>query len=220
MTGVEDIAVVTIPHRFSNRFPGVRIHESTDLRDEHVTEVDGLPTTTFARTLFDLCRGRNLSAMRRLAERAIVDRRVTKADLDQVLTEIGRRGRPGTALFRELIDALGEGRRLPESELERRTIELIVQSGLPHPSVQARLPWRTEISGRVDLLYPEARLIIECDGRRWHSTSDSFQRDRRRDNLAQLGGWMVLRFTWLDVTTRGLEVVAQVRQALMMRSVA
>jgi len=215
--GVPRIPDVTIQHRFSNRFAGVQVHESTDLRDSHILALSGLQTTTVARTLFDLCHGRQLSAIRKLAERAILEHKVVQTDFERVLGEVGRRGRPGTTLFRELVQALGLQSQLPESELERRMVQVLFDAGLPAPTLQSSLPWRTCVSGRVDLLYPARRLIIECDGRRWHSTTESFQRDRQRDNLAQLDGWMVLRFTWEDVMKRRLAVVDQVRRALSAR---
>ncbi len=211
---------VTIPHRLSNRFGAVVVHESTDLFLEHITTVDGLPTTTVARTIFDLARDKSLSELRRVTDDALTRRKLGPEDLGLVLTRIGRRGRPGTASIRMLVTELSVQLVAPESELERKAIALLNQAGLPSPVLQFDLPWRTDTSGRVDLAYPIARLIVELDGRQWHSTAESFQRDRRRDNLAQLDGWIVLRFTWEDVTRRPRETVAQVRSALHSRLTA
>ena len=52
------------------------------------------------------------------------------------------------------------------------------------------------VNGRVDFAYPQIRLIIELDGRAWHSTLEAFESDRMRDNHAQLAGWRVLRITY------------------------
>ena len=48
------LPTVTIQHRFSNRFPGVIVHESTDLAPHHVVTVNGLPTTSSPRTILDV----------------------------------------------------------------------------------------------------------------------------------------------------------------------
>ena len=48
----------------------------------------------------------------------------------------------------------------------------------------------------------------------WHHTPEAFQIDRERDNLAQLAGWRILRFTWKDVTERPFYVESTVRRAL------
>ncbi|QVQ51746.1 DUF559 domain-containing protein [Spiractinospora alimapuensis] len=53
----------------------------------------------------------------------------------------------------------------------------------------------------VDLLFREARALVECDGQEPHRHPEALYRDRRRQNkLAQaFPGWRILRFTWNDV---------------------
>ncbi len=68
--------------------------------------------------------------------------------------------------------------------------------------------------GRVDIVYLDSKLIVEADSWRWHNDPRSWQADRRRDNLAQLAGWTVLRFTWADLTRRPSYVVAAVKAGL------
>ncbi len=214
---VKGRAVVTVPHRMSNRFTGVEIHESTDLQPGHITTVDHLPVTTVPRTLFDLSIVLGHRQLMRVVDNAISTRQVQPSDLAVVLAEIGRRGRPGTTRFRQMVAELAPGYVAPESELERRMIDLLELAGFPPPVRQSPFPWRTSVDGRLDLVYPESRVIIECDGRRWHTTAEAFERDRRRDNLAQLNGWLILRFTWTDTTRHAHVVVEQVRQALALR---
>ena len=50
--------------------------------------------------------------------------------------------------------------------------------------------------GTVDAYIHEWQLIIEADGRRWHTREADFERDRVRDNLATSHGIAVLRFTY------------------------
>ncbi|MEX1281358.1 MAG: DUF559 domain-containing protein, partial [Acidimicrobiia bacterium] len=50
-----------------------------------------------------------------------------------------------------------------------------------------------------DLAYPDLRIAIELDGRHWHDRPDAFQTDRERDRMAARHGWVVVRFTWLDL---------------------
>ena len=93
-------------------------------------------------------------------------------------------------------------------------ITLLKEGGLPMPTLQMPLPWRGPVEGRADFAYEDARVIIECDGRRWHATMEAFENDRRRDNLAQLNGWRILRFTWNDLTETPARVLDQITQAL------
>ena len=205
---------VTVPHRLSNRFAGVTVHESTDLDPDQIVEVEGLPVTSVARTVFDNALLQSKRQLRGVVDDAIVRRLIKVADLHETLCALGRRGRPGTAAMRELIDSVSADYVAPESELESRMLDLLERSGFPCPTKQMAVPWRTSVDGRIDMAYPDHQLIIECDGRRWHTLAESFERDRRRDNLAQAAGWRILRFTWNDVTMRPLETIRQIRTLL------
>jgi len=164
--------------------------------------------------MFDLASVTEISQLRRMAQKALVARSVSFEGLAEILEELGRRGRPGTTRFRELLEDVTPGYAAPESVMEERMISLLNEGGLPMPTLQMPLPWQSPTKGRVDFAYEEARVIIECDGRRWHTTMEAFESDRRRDNLAQLNGWRVLRFTWNDLTETPARVLYQIAEAL------
>ena len=207
-------AVVTVPYRRSNRFAGVRVHQSTDLTEQYVTEIGGLRVTTAPRPMFDLASVTATERLSNIVQKGLARRKVTIGALTAVQDKLGRRGRPGTTRFREVLQAVSPGPAIPESVMEERLIALLEEGGLPKPILQMPLPWRGTVEGRVDFAYEDARLIIECDGRRWHTTMEAFERDRRRDNLAQLNGWRVLRFTWNDLGETPGRVLEQITQAL------
>jgi very-short-patch-repair endonuclease len=52
------------------------------------------------------------------------------------------------------------------------------------------------------------RLIVEADGRCWHTRIDDFERDRWRDNVATTHGYDVLRFTYRQLTAGREEALA------------
>ncbi|MBY6362721.1 DUF559 domain-containing protein [Rhodococcoides corynebacterioides] len=60
--------------------------------------------------------------------------------------------------------------------------------------------FRMEINGRVgpyygDLVCRRARVIVEVDGREFHSAGAVFTNDRKRQNALVLDGWLVLRYS-------------------------
>jgi very-short-patch-repair endonuclease len=55
---------------------------------------------------------------------------------------------------------------------------------------------------------------VETDSWLAHSTSYAFQADRSQTNTLQLAGWLVLRFTWADLTRRSRATAAAVSRAL------
>ena len=73
---------------------------------------------------------------------------------------------------------------------------------------------RDGLVGVVDLLFRQARLVVEVDGWRAHSSRQAFETDRRRQNRLINAGYLVLRFTWDDLTRRPAQVLAEIRRAL------
>lgn len=212
--------MVTVPHRTTHSYPGVDVRQSTDLVAEYMTEVEGLPATTPERTVFDIAHRHKLRFLTILLEKLIVANQIEVDSMHRLLGELGRRGRPGTVRTRDALDAVMPVIERLESELERIVLELIRDAGLPIPEAQISLPWRSDLPGRVDFAYPQYRLIIECDGRKWHVAADVFEDDRRRDNLAALAGWRVIRITWKMATEEPEQVVGTIREALRTAAVA
>lgn len=68
--------------------------------------------------------------------------------------------------------------------------------------------------GRVDLAYPEARLLIEAESYRHHSGKNAWQHDFSRRNDFTSRGWHVLDVTWEDLCLRPDKVVAVVGRGL------
>lgn len=100
------------------------------------------------------------------------------------------------------------------SVLESVLRVLMVQAGL-RPLTQVTLLDRDgNRIGIVDFWFREARLVVECDGRRWHDPQDARDRDRLRDNETARIGCRTLRFTWDDVMHRPDRVLATVRDCL------
>jgi superfamily II DNA or RNA helicase len=70
----------------------------------------------------------------------------------------------------------------------------------------------------VDLLCADARIAVELDGEQHLAGADAYRRDRRKDNLLQENGYLVLRFLAEDVGQRLDEVLNAIIRALSHRS--
>ena len=66
----------------------------------------------------------------------------------------------------------------------------------------------------VDVLFASSRLVIEVDGWSTHGGREAFQRDRSNGNALTAAGYVLLRFTWDDLTRRPELVLATIRAAL------
>jgi very-short-patch-repair endonuclease len=100
------------------------------------------------------------------------------------------------------------------SVLESALRLLLAQHGL-YPESQVALRDATgSFIGRVDFLFRDERLVVECDGRRWHDPQDARERDRVRDNELERAAYRLIRVTWSDVVHRPEHVIALVRDCL------
>lgn len=77
---------------------------------------------------------------------------------------------------------------------------------------------------RVDFAFPDAKLVIECDGYDFHHTKDQRNSDTRRDRKLAMRKWQVMRFTGSDIHADSLTCALQIRymieQILARRSTA
>jgi hypothetical protein len=200
----------------SYRSPAGAVHRSGRLRPEHINVVEHIPTTTPVRTAFDLLHGLSPERAGRLLDDCLAARKFSLRTFAALVAEVGGHGVPGTAMARRLLDERGDGYVPPESELEALTLAVLAGGGLPAPERQVwmRADRSYAATGRVDFAYRSARLIIEADSRRWHSSYSRVAADHWRDNELMADGWRVLRVTWWQLQRRPREVVALVRRAL------
>ena len=132
---------------------------------------------------------------------ALGDRLVTVEQLQERYLELAPSRRRGFALMRRLIEARSHDAFVPPSSaLERLLYGVLDRPGMPRYQAQAPLPWAPD--KRVDAMLIDAPVIIEGDGRRWHTRVADFERDRERDRAAALHGYRTLRYTWTDLRRR------------------
>jgi very-short-patch-repair endonuclease len=67
---------------------------------------------------------------------------------------------------------------------------------------------------RPDVLLRDARLVIEVDGREFHSGAAAFEHDRSRQNRLVTHGYRVLRFTTSMLQNDPQGVIRTIRAAL------
>jgi very-short-patch-repair endonuclease len=206
-----DPLTISVPRNGRRSFQSVRIEETLALPGHHVTTVDGIPCTTVARTLFDLCGDVHAGRAERALDTALSRKLVTHTSLCRMLDDLAEHGRAGTVLFRTLLEERAEEYVAPESELEARFIELTRRFGLPEPERQVDLGDDDGWIGRVDFLFRGARVVVEVDGAAFHDGLLDHRRDAERDERLVAAGWTVLRFRWDDVVDHPARVAQSIR---------
>lgn len=188
---------------------GIVLHRTRRLHRVEVTNREGIPITTVARTLLDLADIVGEYELGRAAHEAQVLRILSLSSLSAALGRAN--GRRGAATLRALLE---EPPAPTRSELEDRFLALCRDAGLPSPEVGVYLAGM-----EVDFLWHRRRLVVEVDGFAFHGTRTAFERDRRRDATLARAGHRVARFSWRQVTASPGEVSTTVR-ALLKDSVA
>ena len=184
---------------------GVRLRRAS-LHEDDVVVHRGFRSTSPMRTVCDL------ASRRDRVESVVAIDMALHAGLvatDALAREVDRRA--GTKGVRLLKRAVSLADAKAESPMETRVRVQLVAARLPIPTVQAELH---DVHGtflaRVDLLYADARLVIEFDGQ---NHRDRLAADVKRQNALVNAGYQVLRFTASDVWTPG-SIPAAVRRAL------
>ena len=192
-SGPVEVSVVTSAGR---RRRDLVIHRVIGLE---IVEVDHIPTTTVRRTITDLAATLPRDRLERLLERA------EQLKITNVRPIPNARG---AATLRSLLPEQPGSR----SELERRVLRLCAGHDIPTPQINVALHLPDHTTIIVDFLWPDIRLVLEADGRAAHDTGRAFERDRRRDQLVALAGYIPLRTTWRQVRDRPGELVGLLRQ--------
>jgi len=201
---------VTSPAR--PRVAGLHILRG-ELSQYDVEFVGGVLVTSRPRTVFDCLRILRDRPAQELLDRALQQRWITVDELAGRVRAFT--GRHGVGRLVNLVASASTGTR---STAERVAVRLLRGAGITGWRANAPvLDGEGQLIGAGDLVFGAERIIVELDGRAFHTTSDRFERDRRRQNQLIRAGWTVLRFTWRDLTQRPAYVVATIRQLLQDR---
>lgn len=158
----------------------------------------GLRLSSVARMLTEVARDASPDELVAVVEEAVRRGVLDLTELEATLTRHHRE--PGIG---KLKRAVAEYRPLPKrkSGLERSFDRwLRSHPEIPQPERNVKLARTWEL----DCYWPEHKLVLELDGRPYHSTIGDIERDRRKDAWLQRNGLRVLRVTDLRwATDRG-----------------
>lgn len=184
---------VLLPHAKRPRTHArIRTLRTRTLVDGDTTEVQGLPTTTLARTAGDLS-GRTQRAF--LRGMLIDGRQRQQLALSETLDVAERRlPAPGGTTLQTLCWELDEVR--CDSVLEHRVRTALRKGGYPAPADEPVVVSTPTRDVQVDIAWPALKVGIEVDGFGSHSSRAHLETDQRRHNALVLGNWWVLRLGW------------------------
>ncbi|MGU3434919.1 hypothetical protein ACNHUS_18120 [Actinomycetes bacterium M1A6_2h] len=202
-----DLAIVHLSStraRGGRKEPHRHLH-ADGLTPADITIVDGMRVTTAARTIADLARTESFEKAVCVGDSGLRRSLLAKQRVSDALETSSTRGRTAARRAIEFMD--------PRSETvgESRSRVYIHRHGLPAPELQVTLlDTYGRFLGRPDCLWEDEGVIGEFDGmvkyskylRPGERPGDAVAREKSREDQLRSFGWMVVRWTWADLSTR------------------
>jgi very-short-patch-repair endonuclease len=206
LVGSTSLLEVTAP-RGCKAKRGIVVHRSRVVDHQDRAEVEGVPTTSVARTLVDLADVLNEKRLSKAVHQAEILRVFDLRALEQAQRRAGARS--GAKRLTRVLTAYQPEPHFLRSEAERRLKRLCTDHSLPQPQFNV---W---VEGyELDAYWPEARFALEIDGAETHDTRHAFHADRRKDRALATKDIQVNRVTWPDLNG---ELAEQVQEILARR---
>lgn len=206
------IVEVTVPYSTELTLSGVVVHRSRrPLTRARV--VNGIAVTSLERALLDgasVCTEEELECA---VEASLRQVKTTEERLWSVLICEGGRGVPGTTALRHVLETRPNGRPA-RSVLEVMATRLLRRRGIDGFVRNCETVGENGKTYELDFAFLDQRVVLEVDGKAYHSTASQLGRDKNRQRALEAAGWRFLRVGWFDVVTRPEWVVAQLQDLL------
>jgi len=188
--------ILTMPssQRSHRDFEGIHVHRAS-LPTTHVATVANFPATSLARTLVDLGRNRSVGAALIPLDHALHQHLVTCAELNAVLQDCRRW--PG---IKKASEVVGFGDTRSESPLESLGRLCLHRHDLPMPVLQHEIVLQGGQRTRVDFYWEDGGVIGEADGLGKYTDPAVLRAEKLRQEQQEAMGFIVVRFTWVDIT--------------------
>ncbi len=186
---VEHAPEVLVERSSRGRVRHGRVHSTDRLDPRDVTEVDGIPVTSVARTLCDVGAVVSDDLVERFLDDAL-RRGYRLRWIEETLERVHRPGPSGTHSLLRVLSRSDRSGSLPDSWKER-----CLERMLDHPELQPLVRQHEirdrsgKVVARTDLAIPDAMVGIEFHSDAWHFGPRRGGRDRRRDLAASRAGW-------------------------------
>jgi very-short-patch-repair endonuclease len=187
---------ILIPFSGNARSPIARVIRTRRFDGVATTTIGGFLSTSVAETLLTLAASNPGSVVERLVDSQLAAKNLNTVHFDPIFEDLAHARVRGLAALKRIVRARdSDSYQPPMSELERHLHQLLQRESVPESTTQEPFTFE-RLKATVDAFIPSWRLIVEADGRRWHTRERDFERDRLRDNEAAAAGYRIVRFTY------------------------
>lgn len=220
LPGSDVVHVTRLDGRTGRQEAGV-VHHENDLSSADVVVIDGRSVSSPLRTVLEVAVTEDVESAMVTLSSALRLGLVTKADLERDLMALRhwpgvRRARLAVRLADAALESVGEV----------RSLHMMWEAGIPHPTLQARLTVAAGQDARLDFLWEWWRHVGEFDGQLKYGRLNPFADDRgvvltqekiREDRIRALG-LGVSRWVWADLAPSRRAATAERIRAAMHQS--
>jgi hypothetical protein len=180
------------------------------LPEQDRTVLETIPVTAVSRTLLDLAATLSASRFERILERSDELCLLDLRQVDALLKRVSHH--PGVGRLRGALAIYREDPVFLRSNLERRFLDLVLEAGLPAPSMNYN------VAGyELDAYWERERFAVELDVYATHGSRAAFERDRLRQEDLKLIGVEMTRVTGLRLDREPEVVMGRVAALLVRR---
>ena len=190
-------------------------HSRTDVvchlaRKEPTVTVGGVRLSSPERLFVELAQSLGLVDLVVVGDHMLRNHQLTLSELKE---HCAKASGPGAAQARAAVAFVRDG---VDSPMETRLRMLIVLAGLPEP----RINLVVELPGgrrRYDLSWPDAKLVVEYDGRHHIERQEQWEADLARRQTIEDDAWRMLVFTSKDIYRSPDVTLATIHRLLLER---
>jgi very-short-patch-repair endonuclease len=187
---------ILMPFPGNARSPIARVIRSRHFDAISTTTKRGYVCTTVAETILTLSFREPYGTIERCLDNELARGVLAMSDFAPIFERLANARQRGLPMLRAIVrERSDDAYQPPTSELERLLYLLLERPVLPGSSRQVPMSY-SQVEATVDSYIPDWRMIVEADGRRWHTRKADFELDRLRDNAAAAAGMVVIRFTY------------------------
>jgi hypothetical protein len=205
----------TVPRGHRARLDGARLHRSLVFDDEDRCQRDGIPCTSFERTLCDCTTRLSAFQLGRVLDDGLRRKIASLPRLERCAKRLESAPGRHMSVIRLLLAERGACFDPGGSSAELDLLDIFRRGGVPAPVQQFRVRVGAK-TYRPDFAWPAAGVFAEYYGTPFHTGASAVVADSRRLTDLSAAGWLPLVFTHASSER---EIVARTVEALRLRGV-
>lgn len=205
-------AIVTTKRTASGYPASTELHSVRQLPRTWVTELGGIPIARPELVALHTFAANDPQRAAKIVDRFWADRLLSGRSIAALLSQIGERGRNGTAGLRDYLDERGYDFVPPASGIESR-FDWLLRRELLEARRQVDLG-DEQWCARVDFLIADTNVIVEVQSGRFHTALTDVAADARRQARVEGAGFRVVEVTDDELWHRPDGAMRRIRDAV------